>query len=126
MSTQIKYPRSILSALLLHGRRMLAAIENVWSQIWFQPMPTTPIEIIRIGVGTMVFLHYAMATPYLFQFWGNTDWMPLEAAQAMLNMPWSQSVLFYFTEPWHWVAFHGLFVFSIAAFTLGWRTSWVK
>ena len=79
-----------------------------------------------IGLGGMIFLRYVMATPYLFQFWGNTDWMPLDVAQSLVNLPWSQSILFYFSEPWHWIAFHALFVFSIGAFTLGWRTSWVK
>jgi predicted DCC family thiol-disulfide oxidoreductase YuxK len=117
---------SKLATLSLVGRRTLDGLGNAWSQIWFQPMPTTPLEIIRIGVGGMIFLRYSMATPYLFQFWGNTDWMPLDSAQSLINMPWSQSILFYFTEPWHWIAFHALFVFSIGALTLGWRTSWFK
>ena len=40
--------------------------------------------------------------------------------------PWTQSVFFYFTAPWQWVAFHAFFLFCCAAFMVGWRTSWVK
>src|SRR5947209_6796116 len=108
------------------GGRALKTLGNVWSQIWFQPMPTMPLEIIRMGLGTMVFLHYAMASPYLFMFWGNTDWMPLEAVMVENGTAWMQSILFYFSEPWHWIAFHALFVFCAAALALGWRTSFVK
>jgi predicted DCC family thiol-disulfide oxidoreductase YuxK len=116
----------ILATLAYVVRRTLDALGNIWSQIWFQPMSTVPLEVIRIGVGSLVFLHYAMASPYLFMFWGNTDWMPLEAAMPHVSQPWAQSLLFYFTESWQWIAFHALFLFSTAAFALGWRTSIVK
>src|SRR6266436_1547298 len=117
---------SLLATLAYFGNRTLTGLGNVWSRIWFQPMSTVPLEIIRIGIGTLIFLHYAMATPYLFEFWGNTDWMPLDVAISYGYPPWTQSLLFYFSEPWHWIAFHALFMFCAAAFVLGWRTSWVK
>ncbi len=107
-------------------RKFFAAFERVWSRIWFQPAPTTPLEVVRIGVGTTVLFHYALATPYLFMFWGDTDWMPREAALQYLDGKWMQSVFFYFTAPWQWVAFHSLFLFCAAALVVGWRTSWVK
>jgi predicted DCC family thiol-disulfide oxidoreductase YuxK len=39
---------------------------------------------------------------------------------------WTQSIFFYFTAPWQWVAFHALFLACCTAFMVGWRTSWVK
>ena len=116
----------MLAALARIGRNTFAALADTWSQIWFQPYSTIPLEIVRIGVGTPVFLHYLMATPFLFMFWGNTDWMPLDVARTYNQGPWEQSLLFYFSEPWHWIAFHVVFLFCGAAFVLGWRTAWVK
>jgi len=115
-----------LANLSRFGRDSLGLLGQAWSQFWFQSTSTTPLEVVRIGLGAALFLHYAMATPYLFLFWGDTGWMPREIALAYLPNPWVQSVFFYFTAPWQWVAFHILFLFCCAAFMAGWRTSWVK
>src|SRR5262249_36259070 len=40
--------------------------------------------------------------------------------------PWDQSVFFYFTASWQWIAFHAFFLVCCAALMVGWRTSWVK
>jgi predicted DCC family thiol-disulfide oxidoreductase YuxK len=40
--------------------------------------------------------------------------------------PWVQSVMFYFSAPWHWLAFHALFLFCCATLMLGWQTRFVK
>jgi predicted DCC family thiol-disulfide oxidoreductase YuxK len=104
----------------------LAAIERTWSAIWFQDIPTTPLEIVRIGIGAAVLFHFTMATPFLFDLWGDTGWVPPNFAHVYIQAPWMQSVLFYFTAPWQWIGFHALFLFCCAAFTVGWRTSWVK
>ena len=117
---------SSAATLVRLSRESLSALERVWTQIWFRPSLTTPLEIVRIGVGSAVLFHYAMATPYLFMFWGDTDWMPREAALQYLDGLWMQSVFLYFTAPWQWVAFHALLLFCGAAFVMGWRTSWVK
>jgi HTTM domain len=47
-------------------------------------------------------------------------------APPELTASWMQSVFFYFTASWQWVAFHALFLFCCAALTAGWRTSGVK
>jgi predicted DCC family thiol-disulfide oxidoreductase YuxK len=104
---------------------MLVAIERAWSRLWFQTKPTTPLEIARIGIGTAVLINYSLATPYLFDFWGDEGWMmPREILD--FSDGWQQSVFFYFTQPWQWIVFHVLFLLSCLALALGWQTRWVK
>jgi hypothetical protein len=103
-----------------------APLREVWSQLWFQDKPTSPLEITRMGIGAALLLHYGLATPYLLKFWGDDGWMPRSLLAHEINDPWEQSVFFYFTAPWQWYAFHAFFLFCCAAFMLGWRTSWVK
>lgn len=97
---------------------------KLWSQIWFQDSPTSPLELARIGVGAALLLHYGLGTPYLFDLWGDTGWVPREVAVS--DDPWSMSLLFGLTSPWQLAVFHALFLASCAALMLGWRTSWVK
>jgi predicted DCC family thiol-disulfide oxidoreductase YuxK len=108
------------------GRRIFIAIGQAWTSIWFQDSATTPLEILRIGIGAAVLFHFAMGSPFLFDIWGDAGWMPPEFAHAYIQAPWMQSVFFYFNAPWQWIAFHAVFLFCCAAFMLGWRTSWVK
>jgi predicted DCC family thiol-disulfide oxidoreductase YuxK len=115
-----------LATLTRLGHGTLAAVGRAWSLLWFQSSPTTPLELARIGIGAALLYHYAMATPYLLDLWGDAGWMPRAVALEYLAYPWMQSVFFYFTAPWQWYAFHALFLFCCAAFMVGWRTSWVK
>jgi predicted DCC family thiol-disulfide oxidoreductase YuxK len=108
------------------GRDGLAGLEQAWARFWFQSQSTAPLELARIGIGGALLLHYAMASPYLFEVWGDTGWMPRALALQHFDDPWRQSVFFYFTAPWQWVAFHALFLLCCTAFMLGWRTTWIK
>jgi predicted DCC family thiol-disulfide oxidoreductase YuxK len=103
----------------------LAAADRAWWRAWFKTRPTSPLELTRIGIGAVLLLQYGLATPYLFSFWGDDGWMPRALAMEDIS-PWTQSVFFYFTAPWQWVAFHVLFLLCCAAFMLGWRTAWMK
>ena len=107
------------------GRNAYAAAEQVWSRFWFQERPTTPLELVRIGIGAALFFHYLSASPHLLEFWGDGGLLPRALALRDAD-PWMQSVFFYFTAPWQWIAFDALFLFCCAAFTVGWRTDWVK
>ena len=78
-----------------------------------------------MGIGAALLLHYVLATPFLFVFWGETGWMPSDLVLKDHD-PWIQSVFFYFAAPWQGIAFHALFLLCCAGFMVGWRTSWVK
>jgi predicted DCC family thiol-disulfide oxidoreductase YuxK len=103
-----------------------SALWRGWRQIWFQDESTLPLEIARIGIAAAMLLHYGLASPHLFTFWGDSGWLPRALLDEQLRDPWLQSVHFYFTAPWQWIAFHGLFLLCCAAMAAGWRTSWVK
>jgi predicted DCC family thiol-disulfide oxidoreductase YuxK len=108
-------------------RKTAARIVEIWSLIWFQPSVTAPLELARIGVGAALLSHYALAIPYLYDFWGDTGWMPRKVLAAEYdNSVLVQSVLFYFTSSWQLVAFYAVFLASCLALMLGWRTRYVK
>jgi predicted DCC family thiol-disulfide oxidoreductase YuxK len=107
-------------------RALFAKIADVWSAIWFQPTVTAPLELARIGIGAALLSHYALATPYLADFWGDTGWMPRATLAKEIDNPLMQSLLFYFNAPWQLYVFHAVFLFCCLALMLGWRTSWVK
>jgi predicted DCC family thiol-disulfide oxidoreductase YuxK len=107
-------------------KAVTSALWRAWQRLWFQDKSTSPIEITRIGVAAAMLLHYGLASPYLFTFWGDDGWLPRAVVEERTNDPWVQSVFFYFTMPWQWIAFHALFLFCCAALAVGWRTRWVK
>jgi len=108
------------------ARSLLAALAGAWDRIWFQDRPTVPLEVARIGIGAALLENYGMATPHLFEFWGEAGWMPRAVAAQYADDPWIQSILFYVTAPWQLLAFHIVFLLSAFALMLGWRTRWVK
>jgi predicted DCC family thiol-disulfide oxidoreductase YuxK len=109
-----------------HVRHALAVLAGAWERIWFQDRSTAPLELARIGIGAALLENYGLATPHLFEFWGEAGWMPQAAASRYAGDPWTQSIFFYFTSPWQLIAFHVVFLLSVLAFTVGWQTRWVK
>ena len=113
--------------IILHVLRNLwLGLGEFWARIWFQPKPTKPLELTRMGVGAAMLVHYAAATPYVSLLWGDNGFMPRDQLVYEVTDPWMQSLFFYFSAPWQLIAFHGFFLFCCAAFMVGWRTSWVK
>jgi predicted DCC family thiol-disulfide oxidoreductase YuxK len=117
-------PETMTTRLAPEG--VLSAIGGAWSRFWFENKSTVPLEIVRIGVSFLMLVHYSLATPYLLTYWGDEGWVPRTIIATEMTDPWRQSVFFYFTSPWQWIAFHALFLFCCAALLVGWRTSWVK
>jgi predicted DCC family thiol-disulfide oxidoreductase YuxK len=102
------------------------AIRIAWSRLWFKNSSTVPIELTRIGIGAALLVNYALATPYLFEFWTDAGWMPFSIVSSDGLGIWQQSILFHFDARWQLVVFHALFLLSCFCFMIGWRTSWVK
>src|SRR5581483_2950283 len=106
--------------------QIVSRVAQAWRLIWFEPAPTTPLELARIGLGAALFCHYALATPHLVEFWGDAGWMPRKVLEGEVNDPLYQSLFFYFTAPWQLTTFHFVFLACCVALALGWRTSLVK
>jgi predicted DCC family thiol-disulfide oxidoreductase YuxK len=112
--------------VVIFGRDFFADVGRAWSQFWFQSSLTSPLEIARIGVGAALLVNYGAASAYLFDFWGEAGFVPRDLVWGDRTDGWVQSVFFYFSAPWQWIAFHVLFLACCAALMLGWRTTWVK
>jgi hypothetical protein len=78
-----------------------------------------------MGIGAALLVHYALATPFIFELWGEAGGAPRDLV-LQDHDPWAQSIFFYFTAPWQLMAFHFVFLACCAALMLGWRTSFVK
>jgi hypothetical protein len=102
------------------------AIERAWARVWFESKPTIPLELTRIGIAAALFVNYALATPFLFDFWGEGGQVPRTLVFDAGAFAWRQSVLFYTDAPWQLIGFHALFLFCAFALMLGWRTWLVK
>jgi predicted DCC family thiol-disulfide oxidoreductase YuxK len=108
------------------ARDFFVDLGRAWSRFWFEDSATSPLEIARIGIGAALLVNYGLASAYLFDFWGEDGFVPRDLVWNDRTDGWVQSVFFYFSAPWQWIAFHVLFLVCCAAFMLGWRTSWVK
>ena len=113
-------------ALSAPGGSALGALSRIWTRVWFQDRPATPIEIARIGLGLALLLTYALATPDIFIMWGDEGWLPRKLHGEIVQDPLRQSILYYVSAPWQFMAFHAVFVASCAALAVGWRTSLAK
>jgi predicted DCC family thiol-disulfide oxidoreductase YuxK len=99
---------------------------NAWNHAWFKNETTVPLEIVRIGAGLALLVSYLSFTPQLDYFFGNGGVLTLDALSRFRENPWHQSAFYYFTQPWQFYVFHAVFLFCTTAFTVGWRTNWVK
>lgn len=94
--------------------------------LWFRPEPTIPLDLIRIGVGSALLLAYGLTSDHLLDLFSDQGWISRTAQSTETSSPWMPSVLLYLTAPWQWIAFHAFFLAATAAFTIGWRTAWLK
>jgi predicted DCC family thiol-disulfide oxidoreductase YuxK len=101
------------------------SFREAWDRIWFEDTPTTMLDIVRVGIGAAMLIHYSLATPFLLVFWGDDGL--ISRTQILEDLePWAHSLHLYLSAPWQWMAFHAVFLLSCAAFMAGFRTSWVK
>ncbi len=104
----------------------LRDLANRWHSVWFRPQSTTPLEIIRIGVGLGLLVSYGGMTSHLLDFFGDVGWISLDALAGRRENPWLQSLLYYVSEPWQLYVFHAAFLCACTLLAVGWRTNWVK
>lgn len=106
--------------------RLLRRVEAAWRALVFREEPVTPLELVRIGVGLTLLALYVPVTVQLGALYGDEGWISREAVARYAGNPLTPSVLFHLGAPWSLALVHGIFLAACAAFTLGWRTHWVK
>ena len=105
----------------------LRKLKHTWTLIWFQNKSTTPLEIIRIGIGSLLFISYALYSPTDLQtLYGDQGYISKAAISTNINDPLIFSALFHTTEYWQLLSLYIVFLASCLLFAIGWRTSWVK
>ena len=107
-------------------RHVAAGAINTWSLIWFQNRNTTPLDVIRIGVGFLIFFNYVLIRPHdLIAFYGNNGLFSNSVVPEMTELS-SFSVLMLLSTDWQLLLFHYVFVTLCFLYCIGFKTSVVK
>lgn len=97
-----------------------------WSNIWFQNKNTIPLEVIRIGIGFLMFFNYAMLTPSdIIALYGDSGLFSRAVVPEMTQFT-SFSFFVYFDQAWQLLTFHYVFVTLCFCLLVGWKTRWIK
>lgn len=104
----------------------LNKIIQLWSDLLFQDKNTVPLEVMRLGIGFLLFFNYGMLAPQdVIAMYGNSGLVsPDVEPQATSFLTFS--LLVFFDEPWQLLTFHYSFVLLCLMFCAGWQTSWIK
>jgi predicted DCC family thiol-disulfide oxidoreductase YuxK len=98
----------------------------IWYAIWFQDKNTIPLEVIRIGLGFLMFFNYAMFTPADVVALYDDSGLLSRAAVPEMNHFTSFSLFLYLDHPWQLLTFHYAFVALCFCLSVGWQTRWIK
>jgi len=97
-----------------------------WNRFWFQDKNTLPLEVVRMGVGFLLFFNYGMFSANdILVLYGTSGLFNQDLFQTITNYNWF-SFLIFFDQPWQLLTFHYFFVFLCFCLFAGWQTRWVK
>lgn len=106
--------------------KVWCSLRDAWYEIWFQNKNTLPLEVVRLGLGCLMFFNYALLLPSdvvaLYADSGLFD----RAVVPEMNQFYSFSWFVYFEKDWQALTFHYVFVSLCFLFFIGWQTRWVK
>jgi predicted DCC family thiol-disulfide oxidoreductase YuxK len=108
-------------------KRTLDNMVNTWLNFWFRDQTTTPLEIIRIGLGAILLVNYGLfSADEILALYGDAGMISKASLGSYIQDPWVQSVLYYLNEPWQLFAFYWVFLLACLMLMVGWRTSVFK
>jgi len=106
--------------------RIFCNIRNIWFYIWFQDKNTIPLEVVRMGVGFLLFFNYAMfSADDVLALYGESGLFSRDVVPQMVHAK-TFSVFAYFNQAWQVLTFHYVFVILCFLLFAGWQTRWVK
>ncbi|MDH5326172.1 MAG: DCC1-like thiol-disulfide oxidoreductase family protein [Gammaproteobacteria bacterium] len=101
-------------------------IVHAWHTIWFQDKNTLPLEVLRLGLGFLLFFNYVMLSPQDVLILYSNDGLFSRDVVPEIQYLVSFSVFGLLDHPWQVLVFHYVFVLLCFCFFVGWQTSWVK
>lgn len=107
-------------------RSAAEAARERWIELWFQEWETTPLEVLRIGLGFLLSFNYGLLPPAdVLAFYGPHGLLAPEVVPEAGR--WLTFSLFYFLQQDVLVlAVHYLFVALCVCLCVGFRTRWTK
>ena len=94
-----------------------------WEQIWFQDKNTIPLEVVRMGVGLLLFINYAMLSPSdVLTLYGDAGLFSYSVVPEMTTVSWFSFYVF-LEQDWQVLTFHYVFVVTCFLLFIGWKTS---
>ncbi|MCI0507732.1 MAG: DCC1-like thiol-disulfide oxidoreductase family protein [Gammaproteobacteria bacterium] len=106
--------------------KLMHSIKETWFTIWFQDKNTIPLEVVRSGLGFLMFFNYVMFTPADIIALYDESGILNRAVVPEMNQFTSFSFFIYFDAPWQLLTFHYVFVALCFCLFVGWKTRWVK
>ena len=104
----------------------LLKAKNIWFEIWFQDKDTIPLEVVRMGVGFLLFFNHIMYAPSdVLALYGDSGLFPLSVVPWISNLG-SFSLFVFLEQDWQVLTFHYVFVALSFCLFVGWKTAWVK
>ena len=106
--------------------QLISMIKEVWFYIWFQDKDTVPLEVMRVGLGGLMFFNCGFYSPEeVLIFYADSGLIALSTipeTTSLLNL----SLLSFLTKDWQVLIFHYCFVMACLLFAIGWQTRWIK
>lgn len=108
------------------AKSLFEKVKETWFFIWFQDKNTVPLEVIRMGLGFLMFYNYVMFAPAdIVALYGESGLFTRDVVPEMGQLT-SFSFFRYFDQPWQLLTFHYIFVILCFFLFAGWQTRWVK
>lgn len=106
--------------------RLAWKFNDSWNRLWYQEKNTVPLDVVRLGIGFLMFFNYALLAPGdIVALYGDTGLLSRDVVPEMGTIT-GFSCFAYFDRPWQLLTFHYAFVVVCFCFFAGWQTRYVK
>jgi hypothetical protein len=107
-------------------KNQLDALTKLWVYIWFQDKNTVSLDVMRIGLGFLMFLNYGLYNPVdIIALYGDAGLLSRDVVPEIYHFT-DFSLFVLFEQSWQLLTFHYVFVALCFCFFIGWQTRWIK
>lgn len=109
-----------------HLHRVFSRVSAQWNRFWFQDKNTVPLEVMRIGLGFLMFFNYGLYDPSdILLLYGDNGLMSRDVVPENSRFNFFSFFIFC-QQPWQTLLLHYVLVSLFLCFCLGWQTRWIK